>query len=120
MSATLIKLKASTHNQRTKKNQNSISNEEKSKLWAMFDAEKEETQQEDSENQGTICSYCNHILMIAEDGLPTCSNRQCGIIYTDMLDYSAEWRTNLEDKNGSDNTRCGNPINPLLKVKVVW
>lgn len=115
MSATLIKPKVSIQNQKTKKKQSSISNEEKSKLWAMFDSEKEETQQEESENQGTICSYCNYMLMIAENGLPTCSNVQCGIIYTDMLDYSAEWRTNMEEKNGSDNTRCGNPINPLLR-----
>jgi transcription initiation factor TFIIB len=32
------------------------------------------------------------------------------------LDYSPEWRFyGADDKKGSDPTRCGNPINPLLQ-----
>jgi transcription initiation factor TFIIB len=37
-------------------------------------------------------------------------------MYTDTLDYSPEWRFyGAEDKNATDPTRCGNPINPLLQ-----
>jgi transcription initiation factor TFIIB len=50
-----------------------------------------------------------------EDGFPTCPNSDCGIIYKHTLDYSPEWRFyGAEDKNTTDPTRCGNPINPLL------
>ena len=50
-----------------------------------------------------------------DDGFPTCTNDICGIIYKDILDYSPEWRFyGADDKNATDPTRCGNPINPLL------
>jgi len=50
-----------------------------------------------------------------EDRLPICSNKQCGIANTKVLDYSPEWRFyGAEDKNTKDPSRCGNPINPLL------
>ena len=53
--------------------------------------------------------------MIMDDGLPVCTNKACGIIYKDTLDYSPEWRFyGADDKNTNDPTRCGNPINPLL------
>ena len=46
----------------------------------------------------------------------TCPNKQCGIIYKDNLDQSAEWRFyGADDNQNSDPTRCGMPINPLLK-----
>ena len=62
------------------------------------------------------CCMCNSMIVISEEGFPTCTNRACGIIYKDVLDSSPEWRfyNNGDDKNGSDNSRCGNPINPLL------
>ena len=45
-----------------------------------------------------------------------CQNPSCGIIYKDMLDQSAEWRFyGADDNNLNDPTRCGLPINPLLK-----
>jgi transcription initiation factor TFIIB len=51
-----------------------------------------------------------------EDGVPTCMNSQCGMIYTDVVDYSPEWKfyNSGDNKHGADTTRCGNPINPLL------
>ena len=62
------------------------------------------------------CRLCDSQLIIMEDGFPTCTNKKCGIIYKDTLDYSPEWRFyGAEDKNSSDPTRCGNPINPLLQ-----
>lgn len=55
------------------------------------------------------------MLMIMDDGFPTCTNVSCGVIYKNTLDYSPEWRFyGVDDKNSNDPTRCGNPINPLL------
>ena len=54
--------------------------------------------------------------MIMDDGFPTCTSKDCGILYKDTLDYSPEWRFyGADDKNTTDPTRCGNPINPLLQ-----
>jgi transcription initiation factor TFIIB len=51
-----------------------------------------------------------------EEGLPTCTNPQCAIIYKNTLDFSPEWRFfGPDDRGGTDPTRCGNPVNPLLK-----
>lgn len=62
-----------------------------------------------------LCTLCNSVLIIMEDGFPTCTNATCGIIYKNTLDYSPEWRFyGADDKNTNDPTRCGNPINPLL------
>ena len=76
------------------------------------DASKPTKKSEDSFHR---CYTCSHILMIMEDGFPTCTNTDCGIMYKDILDYSPEWRFyGANDKNATDPTRCGNPINPLL------
>ncbi len=63
-----------------------------------------------------ICSQCKTNLFIGEDGFLCCPNKKCGIIYKDNLDQSAEWRYyGADDNHGSDPTRCGMPINPLLQ-----
>jgi transcription initiation factor TFIIB len=68
------------------------------------------------ENKNDICSYCETNLFLGDDGLLTCSNHKCGIIYKDNLDHTAEWRFyGADDNQHSDPTRCGMPINPLLK-----
>ena len=62
------------------------------------------------------CECCASALLLTEEGFPTCSNRMCGVIYTDTLDSSAEWRYyGLDESSSSDPTRCGMPINPLLQ-----
>jgi transcription initiation factor TFIIB len=65
-----------------------------------------------------ICQKCDSVLLIMEDGVPTCINPKCGIIYKDVIDYSPEWKFygcgNGDNKHTTDITRCGNPINPLL------
>jgi len=65
-----------------------------------------------------ICQKCDSVLLIMEDGVPTCINPKCGIIYKDVIDYSPEWKFygcgNGDNKHTADITRCGNPINPLL------
>ena len=95
---------------------------EKSKLWDIFDTDTEQIKESikpieclyQSQNN-TGCGLCNSVLMIMDDGFPTCTNKMCGLIYKDTLDYSPEWRFyGADDKKTNDPTRCGNPINPLL------
>ena len=63
-----------------------------------------------------ICEYCNILLMINDEGFMCCANSSCGIIYKDALDHSPEWRYyGADDNQSNDPTRCGLPINPLLK-----
>jgi transcription initiation factor TFIIB len=118
----------SQQNAKTKKIKNSLSSEEKAKLWDIFDADKQSIDTVAPESIECIydktskpdeiqkCYTCKSVLIIMDDGFPTCSNEQCGIIYKNTLDYSPEWRFyGADDKNANDPTRCGNPINPLLQ-----
>ena len=62
------------------------------------------------------CDSCDSSLAFSDEGFLTCTNTKCGIIYKDMVDQSAEWRYyGADDNHGNDPTRCGMPINPLLK-----
>ena len=128
---------------KTRSRKNSISNGKKKtkkksrrenrnlkELWKKFDEEipcifkkkdKNEFMEEcpetkdDNENVRT-CDLCDHILLITEFNFLTCSNKKCSKLYTDVLDDGAEWRYyGANDNNRSDPTRCGMPINPLLK-----
>jgi len=101
---------------KTKKKKIFISTDDKSKLWDIFDKDKnEKTECVYNKELLSLCSSCDSALIIMDDGFPTCTNKGCGIIYKNTLDYSPEWRFyGSEDKNASDPTRCGNPINPLL------
>jgi transcription initiation factor TFIIB len=94
----------------------------KKKLWNIFEEDKNSLEEEkkvecvySTPKEDNLCYACNSYLIIMDDGFPTCTNAQCGIIYKDILDYSPEWRYyGAEDRNASDPSRCGNPINPLL------
>ena len=89
-------------------------------LWNMFD---NEINNKDSieciyRQCGTreFCELCKSILIITDEGFQACKNPKCGIIYKDIIDQGAEWRYyGAEDNNNSDPTRCGLPINPLLR-----
>jgi transcription initiation factor TFIIB len=108
---------------KTKKKKVELSNLDKSKLWDIFDSDKQSI---DNNQNGIECVYpelknsdlcnlCSSPLMIMDNGFPTCINTDCGLIYKDTLDYSPEWRFyGADDKNANDPTRCGNAINPLL------
>ena len=62
------------------------------------------------------CELCASKLLLSEEKYLICSNDKCGIIYKDCLDTTAEWRYyGASDNKLSDPTRCGMPINPLLK-----
>jgi transcription initiation factor TFIIB len=63
-----------------------------------------------------VCDCCSSNIATTPEGFPACTNPVCGVIYTDTIDRGAEWRFYGADDNGSsDPTRCGMPINPLLK-----
>ena len=62
------------------------------------------------------CDRCENVLAFSEEGFLTCTNAKCGIIYKDIVDQTAEWRYyGADDNQHNDPTRCGMPINPLLK-----
>lgn len=112
-----------TQSSNTKKKKTVLSNKEKEQLWDIFDCDTKqslETEQQmeviyDDKPEDGVCHYCKSVLIITEDGFPTCSNNKCSVIYKNTLDYSPEWRFfGADDKNTNDPTRCGNPINPLL------
>ena len=98
---------------------------DKTKAWKLFDSDKKTLDSippdppieciYSTTNDTRQCHLCGTILIIMEDGFPTCTNASCGVIYKNVLDYTPEWRFyGAEDKNTNDPTRCGNPINPLL------
>ena len=112
------------NNSKTKKKKVLLSNREKSKLWDIFDLEKQHIEHSTPRDtniecvydiESGLCTLCKSVLIIMEDGFPTCTNQECSVIYKNTLDYSPEWRFyGADDKNANDPTRCGNPINPLL------
>lgn len=63
------------------------------------------------------CEVCASDVVLTDDGFLTCKNSACSILYKDeSLDQSAEWRYyGADDNQNSDPTRCGMPVNPLLK-----
>jgi transcription initiation factor TFIIB len=95
------------------------------KLWKMFDEEITEIKnQPDLEClyrdakicEKNYCDMCNEKLSYSNTGFLVCSNTQCAIVYKDVLEHGAEWRYyGADDNNMRDPTRCGMPINPLLK-----
>ena len=104
-------------NKKTQKKKKYISNEEKARMWDAFDRSINNAKPKPilDDIESGICSLCKNIQIINEEGFPTCSNSNCGLVYTNILDYSPEWRYyGNDDKNTNDPTRCGNPINPLL------
>lgn len=112
-----------TKQSKTKKKKTYLSSIDKSKLWEVFDTDNIKLSTKTSEEieciyakDASLCRSCDTVLVIMEDGFPTCTNPLCAVMYTDTLDYSPEWRFyGAEDKNATDPTRCGNPINPLLQ-----
>ena len=97
-------------------------NKATSNLWKLFDTEVNNKDSDPLEciyrqsGQREFCDNCKNILIITDEGFQACTNSMCGIIYKDSLDQSAEWRFyGADDNHNSDPTRCGLPINPLLR-----
>jgi transcription initiation factor TFIIB len=104
---------------KTKKNKRDIKSNEKEKLWAILENDKNETIPKNTASVDTsqynTCSKCKSELMIMDNDFPTCMNKKCGIIYKEVLDFSPEWSFyGSDDRSQKNNARCGNPINPLL------
>ncbi len=110
-----------TNTRQTKRKPNKKKN--LSKLWGAFDNEemdktkKLELHYTNSDvRTREFCDLCKSAVAYQENKLLTCTNPQCGIIYKDVLDQAAEWRYyGAEDSSMVDPTRCGMPINPLLR-----
>jgi transcription initiation factor TFIIB len=111
-------------NNRTLKKKRNLSAFDKSKLWEAYDQEKtvlKLEKEESNPNESILidndaCFKCRSAYIFNEDGFPTCSNSQCGIMNCNILDYSPEWRFfSSDDRHANDPTRCGNPIDPLLE-----
>ena len=106
---------------KSKKNKSTTTN--KTELWNIFDTEIENPEKQKvpleciyGSGNREFCERCESILAFSEEGFLTCTSRKCGIIYRDIVDQSAEWRYyGADDNQNSDPTRCGMPINPLLK-----
>lgn len=61
------------------------------------------------------CSKCGALIRRTEEGLFACPAPNCGLLDQCHLDYSPEWSYFNVEGAGSDPTRCGMPINPLLQ-----
>ena len=107
-------------NKTVKKKKPKYSEKEKQRLFDIFDnemnnvAKKEDIECLYARENLDLCVECNSELRVIEDGgYPTCVS--CGIINKRVVDQTPEWRYyKNDDRNSSDPTRCGNPINPLL------
>lgn len=93
---------------------------DKKALWDSFDknaaAEKPIECVFRSSGEREQCDCCASGLALTDEGFLCCTNKTCGIVYTDTLDQGAEWRFyGADDNQSGDPTRCGMPINPLLK-----
>ena len=89
-----------------------------SAIWNLIDEErivnKKKNNMENKYNHN--CIKCNSEQLIGDEGFYICSNKKCGYILKNQIDQSAEWRFyGADDNNNNDPTRCGMPINPLLK-----
>ncbi len=95
---------------------------DKKKLWNLFNSEIESKPNEEplecvyQKEKHEFCSICSSSLAITEENYYACTNEKCGIIYKDVIISGPEWRFyGPDDSKSSDPTRCGLPINPLLK-----
>ena len=103
----------------TRKKRSNFS-KKKQDMWEEFDKEVKNPKSDIEclyNNNSELCDVCDSMLEVNEDNFLTCTNSKCGKIKYDTLDHSAEWRYyGGQDNNQIVNpTRCGMPINPLLK-----
>jgi transcription initiation factor TFIIB len=61
------------------------------------------------------CGECACALVMGPEGFPMCSSARCGLMVTAVLDRTPEWRFAGGQGCGGNPTRCGMPINPLLR-----
>lgn len=113
-------------NTKTRKIKLNKSREDYKNLWNIFDESKIsignkkkfplELIYDKTIESKEACERCASSLSFSEEGVLTCVNEKCGIIYKNIIDQTAEWRYyGADDNHNNDPTRCGMPINPLLK-----
>jgi len=104
----LAKTKKNTQKKKTNK-----------KLWEQFDTTFDKQKIPEcifSKEDANICKKCSSSLAYNDVGFLICTNTKCSIIQKNIVDRSAEWRYyGADDNSHTDPTRCGMPINPLLK-----
>jgi len=91
---------------------------QKEKMWEAFPVDQKPNIEciFRSEGQRDSCDCCGKSVACDDDGFLVCTNTACGIIYKDVMNDGAEWRYyGANDNSTDDPTRCGMPINPLLK-----
>ena len=99
----------------TMKTQKNYEDKKTKEIWGLFEEKEEIECVYSSENDGK-CKKCGEIMFISEEGFNCCSNTSCGNIDKEILDFGAEWRFyGADDSNSVDPTRCGMPVNPLLR-----
>lgn len=90
-----------------------------SAVWNLIDEEHTENKKKfntENKNNNENCIKCNSEQLLGDEGFYVCSNKKCAYILRNQIDQSAEWRFyGADDNNNNDPTRCGMPINPLLK-----
>lgn len=110
--------KTTTTKKKKRKNKEKLT-----KIWTQFDNEVNNNANQleliysKCQNGSRVnCDLCQASVQYTSQGFLGCSNPKCGIIYKDSLDRAAEWRYyGADDNYNTDPTRCGMPINPLLK-----
>ena len=105
---------------KSQKKKKQMTRDERTNLWNIFETQVEGSKKMEclcqTIKERDFCEQCENILEYSEEGFLTCTNANCGIIYKDSLDQSAEWRFyGADDNQSSDPTRCGMPTNPLLE-----
>ena len=103
---------------KTKKKKDKV---ERARLWSLFDQEVRDDAEAPVEcvyrniPERESCDVCGTDTGLSDDGFYTCKNAACGVLYTDTLDLSPEWRYyGADDSHTGNPTRCGMPINPLM------
>lgn len=91
-------------------------------VWDAFDETQNGVLRDDVETvemiggERTECDKCSSSLRTTDDGFLVCPNKECSVVYTDVINHDAEWRCFPgDDSRGPDPTRCGMPSNPLLE-----
>ncbi|MBA42376.1 MAG: hypothetical protein CMF62_00015 [Magnetococcales bacterium] len=108
-----LKRKKYTKKNKVKKNHSDLWNKFNEDI---FQDKPVELVYDNTSQQREICDTCNSEVKTGDEGYLQCTNVKCGILYKDRLDQTAEWRYyGANDNQNSDPTRCGMPINPLLK-----
>jgi transcription initiation factor TFIIB len=109
-------------NSQTKKIKKRKSINDMANVWKMIEEEEELDDKikcvykKEDATHTKKCDECNDDLYNDDHGFLFCANKSCGKLFKDVIDFGAEWRYyGADDNNSVDPTRCGMPINPLLR-----